>query len=69
MCRIIKSDVGTAEIAVVLMTGLYTALRYKTEALSKFGADAYLTKPVQPAQLKEVLVKFVPRSAMTRRCA
>jgi CheY-like chemotaxis protein len=69
MCRMMKSDVQTADIAVVLMTGLYTALRYKTEALSKFGADAYLTKPVQPAQLKEVLHKFVPRSVMTRRCA
>jgi CheY-like chemotaxis protein len=69
MCRIIKSDAATADITVVLMTGLYTALRYKTEALSKFGADAYLTKPVQTAQLSELLKKFVPRSVMTRQCA
>ena len=55
MCRKIKEDPQTAGLKVVVMTGLYTKPRYRTEGLRYFRADDYLTKPLEFAQLRSVL--------------
>lgn len=42
------------------MTSLYTDARYKYEVMKTFQADAYLSKPLRPEELQEVLRKFLP---------
>jgi CheY-like chemotaxis protein len=46
MCRRLKDDPRTGHAKVVVMTSLYKGQRYKSEALSEFGADAYPQKPL-----------------------
>jgi CheY-like chemotaxis protein len=59
MCLRIKEDPDTASARVIVMTSLYTDPRYKYEAMKTFQADAYLSKPLQPETLQEVLRKFL----------
>ncbi len=56
----IKEDPDTAGARVIVMTSLYTDARYKYEAMKTFQADAYLSKPLRPEELQEVLRKFLP---------
>jgi CheY-like chemotaxis protein len=63
MCRAIKSDPETAHIKVLLMTGLYTSVRYKNEGFKTYLADGYLAKPLDRAQLAQVLAEHVPAMA------
>jgi CheY-like chemotaxis protein len=62
-CRMIKSDPELSNTVVILMTALYKDRRYKIEALSHFRADHYLTKPVPPEELKQVLRKHLGQPA------
>jgi CheY-like chemotaxis protein len=55
MCRRIKADPETASIPVVVMTSVYTASRYKYEAFKEFGADDYLSKPLEMEEVQAVL--------------
>ena len=50
MCKIIKSDVKTSHIPVILLTAR-TSLIYTVEGLEK-GADDYITKPFNPRILE-----------------
>ena len=50
MCKIIKSDVRTSHIPVILLTAR-TSLIYTVEGLEK-GADDYITKPFNPRILE-----------------
>ena len=59
MCLRLKGDPETATARIVVLTSLYTDARYKYEALKTFKADAYLSKPVEPQQLQDVLRKFI----------
>ena len=59
MCQRLKTDPETTEIKVVIMTGIYTAARYKSEAFREFLADDYLAKPLQFRELSEVLQKHL----------
>ena len=59
MCRRIKEDPENAKVKTVVMTGLYTAVKYRTEALRAFRVDDYLTKPLDFAQLRDVLQKHL----------
>jgi CheY-like chemotaxis protein len=61
LCQKIKSTYG-GKIKVVLMTSLYTANRYKTEARYRFGVDEYLTKPLHFSVLKAALDRVAPLS-------
>jgi CheY-like chemotaxis protein len=45
---------------VVLMTSLYTANRYKSEARFRFGVDEYLSKPLSFDVLKAALDRVAP---------
>jgi CheY-like chemotaxis protein len=59
MCRRLKTAPETTEIKVVIMTGIYTAARYKSEAFRVFLADDYLAKPLQFRELSDVLQKHL----------
>ena len=59
MARRIKDDPETAKIKVVVMTALYTQVKYQTEAYKAYKVDDYLTKPLDAEQLKGVLEKHV----------
>lgn len=60
LCRLIKA--GYCDIRVVIMTSLYTAPRYKYEALKTFQADDYLAKPVDFDRLSKIMRKLLPHS-------
>ena len=55
LCRLIK--LIDPAIKVIVMSSLYTASRYRTEALNTFHADDYLTKPINFDKLRAVLAK------------
>ena len=59
MCRRLKTDPETSETRVVIMTGIYTAARYRSEAFREFQADDYLIKPLQFRELRELLQKHL----------
>jgi Response regulator containing a CheY-like receiver domain and a GGDEF domain len=59
MCLRLKTDPETSETKIVIMTGIYTAARYRSEAFREFLADAYLTKPLQFRELQDVLRKHL----------
>lgn len=59
MCKLLKSDPATAEIKVVVLSGLYTRPQHRSEAFKEFQVDDYLAKPIDYRQLKEVLRKFL----------
>lgn len=58
LCREIKALYP--EVKVVVMTSLYTANHYATEAYRRFGADAYLAKPIDFDRLAAVLKRHAP---------
>jgi len=59
MCRRIKEDPENAKVKTVVMTALYTAVKYRTEAYRAFRIDDYLTKPLDFAQVRDVLQKHL----------
>jgi CheY-like chemotaxis protein len=59
MCRMLKSEPSTSSIKVVVMTDVYTAAKYKTEAIHAFRADDYLAKPLQFGALQELLKRLL----------
>jgi CheY-like chemotaxis protein len=59
MGRLIKDSPETANIKVVIMTSLYTAPRYKYEAMKEFQADEYVAKPLDFQQLEKLLHRFL----------
>lgn len=65
LCQKIKTTYGS-RIKVVVMTSLYTASRYKSEARTRFRADEYLTKPLHFAVLKAALDRVAPVTAQAR---
>lgn len=61
LCRFIKAE--HPGVRVVIMTSLYTATRYKNEAMSVYHADDFVAKPVEFERLSEVVGRFVPRAS------
>lgn len=59
LCQRIKETPALSSIPVVLLTGVYRKEQYKTEG-KKFGADAYLTKPVDPEEVKAAVRRLCP---------
>lgn len=59
MCLRLKTDPATSETKIVIMTGIYTAARYRSEAFREFRADDYLAKPLQFRELRDVLQKHL----------
>ncbi len=58
VCRQIKSQPQTEHIPVIMITskGKQTDRHWGLEQ----GADAYIVKPVDPDELKDVIDKFIP---------
>jgi CheY-like chemotaxis protein len=61
MCQQLKADPVTAGIPVVVMTALYTGVRYRMEGFKKYGANEYITKPVEATELSAVVQRLVYR--------
>jgi len=59
MARQLKQDPETAKIKIVLMTALYKGIKYEQEARRAYRVDEYVTKPLDLAQLRAVLLKHL----------
>lgn len=59
MCRRIKEDADTRHAKTVVMTALYTAVKYRTEAHRAYRVDDYLTKPLEFGLLRDMLQKHL----------
>jgi CheY-like chemotaxis protein len=59
MCRIIKEEEAGKDMKTVVMTGLYTDTKYRSEALKRFHVDDYLAKPVSITDLINLLQKHL----------
>ena len=67
LCSRLKMTDEGASKKVIVMTSLYKARRYADEAMLRYQADAYITKPVDFSQLEDLLGQFAPlaqRAAM-----
>lgn len=58
LCRLAKQS--QAGIKTILMTSLYKAGRFRTEARFRFGVDEYLTKPLKFAELRAAFHQVAP---------
>ena len=59
MCHILKEESVIPECKMIVMTGLYTDTKYKSEALKRFHIDDYLSKPVSISDLINLLQKHL----------
>jgi len=59
MARRIKEEAATAKAKVVVMTALYTNVKYRTEGFKKYKVDDYLAKPLTFEDLRAVLQKHL----------
>ncbi|HEV7921773.1 MAG TPA: response regulator [Thermoanaerobaculia bacterium] len=59
MCRMLKEEPSFADTKMVVMTGLYTDTKYRSEALKRFHVDDYLAKPVAVTDLINLLQKHL----------
>ncbi len=59
MCRALKNDNATAGIKIVVMTSVYKSAKYELEAKKKFGADAFMAKPLEFRRLKNLLQEIL----------
>jgi CheY-like chemotaxis protein len=59
VCKQLKLAPQTSAIKVIIMTSAYTAPKYKTEALTAYRADEYITKPVDFKLLSALLKKLL----------
>ena len=59
MCRQLKANPFTSKLKVVIMTAVYTAARYRSEAFREFHADDYLSKPLEFRELRAVLARLI----------
>ena len=58
VARIIKAEMPTTHVVVI--TGVYKDRRYRDEAMYKFKVDDYIAKPVTPAELRDIIERFLP---------
>ena len=59
MCRILKQEPVGENCTMVVMTGLYTDTKYRSEALKRFHVDDYLAKPVAITDLINLLQRHL----------
>ena len=59
VARVIKEE--RPDTKIVIITSVYKDPRYKHEAYSKFGVDAYLSKPVSAPDLRALVEKHLLR--------
>jgi CheY-like chemotaxis protein len=59
MCRMLKEESLGATCRMVVMTGLYTDTKYRSEAVKRFHIDDYIAKPVAVTDLINLLQKHL----------
>jgi CheY-like chemotaxis protein len=59
MCRMLKEEPIGADIRMVVMTGLYTDTKYRSEAVKRFHVDDYIAKPVAITDLINLLQRHL----------
>lgn len=59
MARRLKDDPETRHIRVAVMTSIYTAAKYRVEALKVFHVDDYLLKPLELSELQALLTRHI----------
>jgi CheY-like chemotaxis protein len=59
MCLRLKEDPATAGVKVVVMTSLFTSVKYRNEAFKVFKVDDYLAKPLDFNSLRTLLQKHL----------
>ncbi|HEY0144281.1 MAG TPA: response regulator [Thermoanaerobaculia bacterium] len=59
MCRLLKEEPAGADCAMIIMTGLYTDTKYRSEAVKRFHVDDYVAKPVAITDLINLLQKHL----------
>jgi CheY-like chemotaxis protein len=59
MCRLIKEDPATSRARVVVMTALYTGVKYRVEAYDAFRVDDYVSKPLAYERLRTLLQRHL----------
>jgi DNA-binding response OmpR family regulator len=56
-------DPATSHSTTIIMSGLYTDRKYRTEALDYFKADDYVAKPLAVDDLIKLFKKHLPQDA------
>jgi CheY-like chemotaxis protein len=59
LCKMIKGDPEIKGTKVVVMTSLYTGVKYQNEGFKNFHVDDYIAKPLEFDKLKELLQKHL----------
>jgi CheY-like chemotaxis protein len=65
LCLNLKSTEDLASMKVIVMSAVYRRAAYRNEAYKRFRVDEYLDKPINPAVLREVIGRLMPRSMRT----
>jgi CheY-like chemotaxis protein len=60
LCQRIKARPDGAEKRVIVMSSLYKSRMHQTEAVTRFGADAMITKPIDFPVLSGLLERLAP---------
>jgi CheY-like chemotaxis protein len=64
LCLRFKQTPAGRDRKVIVMTSLYTARRFRTEALGRYQVDEFLAKPLQLQLLQDALSRFAPLKRM-----
>ncbi len=67
LCRRLKQTQGGHFKKTIIITSLYTARHFRSEAFRQFGVDEYLCKPLNLPALGSVLKRFAPVSGRTSK--
>ena len=59
VCQELKRTPHGRRTPVIITTGVYKGRKYRTQALHIYGCDEYIEKPIAPAQLLEIVGKFL----------
>lgn len=59
MAKQLRADAEFGKVPIVVMTSLYTGVKYRLEAQRQAHVDDYLDKPIDPAQLAALLARHL----------
>ena len=63
----IRAEADLAKLPVIMMSGIYRARNHRSDMASRFGVLEYLDKPLQPAQLVQLIEKAIGPGKKRRR--
>jgi len=59
VCQELKRTPHGRRTPIIITTGVYKGRKYRTQALHHYGCDEYIEKPIAPAQLLEIVGRFL----------